>query len=190
MLTSKKVSESIRLGSILMFSGGFLDAYSYLVRGQVFATAETGNIALMGISLARGDLAVAGRYLIPVAAYAAAGLADSSTSKTGWLAFMLGLPGFIIPFVYVYNPALLIVDTPVLDTVWIVILATFAVVLMSMAVIGWFKGKLNPVFRFAMAVAAVLMFVPGIIFDVIGLGLGIVIISFLVVTRRKAPSAV
>lgn len=71
MLTSKKVSESIRLGSILMFSGGFLDAYSYLVRGQVFATAETGNIALMGISLARGDLAVAGRYLIPVAAYAA-----------------------------------------------------------------------------------------------------------------------
>ena len=71
MLTSKKVSESIRLGSILMFSGGFLDAYSYLVRGQVFATAETGNIALMGISLARGDLAMAGRYLIPVAAYAA-----------------------------------------------------------------------------------------------------------------------
>ena len=103
---------------------------------------------------------------------------------------LLGLPGFIIPFVYVYNPALLIVDTPVLDTVWIVILATFAVVLMSMAVIGWFKGKLNPVFRLAMAVAAVLMFVPGIIFDVIGLGLGIVIIGFLVVTRRKAPSAV
>lgn len=127
---------------------------------------------------------------VAVAAYAAAGLADSSTSKTGWLAFMLGLPGFIIPFVYVYNPALLIVDTPVLDTVWIVILATFAVVLMSMAVIGWFKGKLNPVFRLAMAVAAVLMFVPGIIFDVIGLGLGIVIIGFLVVTRRKAPSAV
>ena len=31
---------------------------------------------------------------------------------------LLGLPGFIIPFVYVYNPALLIVDTPVLDTVW------------------------------------------------------------------------
>ena len=56
MLTSKKVSESVRLGSILMFSGGFLDAYSYLVRGEVFATAETGNIALMGISLARGDL--------------------------------------------------------------------------------------------------------------------------------------
>ena len=77
-----------------MFSGGFLDAYSYLVRGQVFATAETGNIALMGISLARGDLAVAGRYLIPVAAYAAGifltewirmrvGKTERSTGKRG-----------------------------------------------------------------------------------------------------------
>lgn len=43
-------------------------------------------------------------------------IADSSTSKTGWLAFMLGLPGFIIPFVYVYNPALLIVDIPGIET--------------------------------------------------------------------------
>lgn len=84
MLTSKKVSESIRLGSILMFSGGFLDAYSYLVRGQVFATAETGNIALMGISLARGDLALAGRYLIPVAAYAAGDLSDRMDPVCGW----------------------------------------------------------------------------------------------------------
>lgn len=89
MLTSKKVSESIRLGSILMFSGGFLDAYSYLVRGQVFATAETGNIALMGISLARGDLAMAGRYLIPVAAYAA------GIFLTEWIRMRVGENGTV-----------------------------------------------------------------------------------------------
>ena len=89
MLTSKKVSESIRLGSILMFSGGFLDAYSYLVRGQVFATAETGNIALMGISLARGDLALAGRYLIPVAAYAA------GIFLTEWIRMRVGENGTV-----------------------------------------------------------------------------------------------
>lgn len=100
---------------------------------------------------------------------------------------MLGLPGFIIPFVYVYNPALLIVDTPVLDTVWIVVLSTFAVVLMSMTVIGWFKGKLNQIFRIAIAVAAILMFVPGLVFDVIGLVTGAAIIGFLFFTRRKTP---
>lgn len=127
---------------------------------------------------------------VAVAAYAAAGLADASASKTGWLAFMLGLPGFIIPFVYVYNPALLIVDTPVWDTVWIVILSTFAVILMSMTVIGWFKGRLNPIFRIAIAVAAILMFVPGLIFDIIGLVMGASIIGFLFFTRRKMPGVV
>lgn len=126
---------------------------------------------------------------VAVAAYAAAGLADSSASKTGWLAFMLGLPGFIIPFVYVYNPALLIVDTPAWDTVCIAVLSTFAVILMSMAVIGWFKGKLNPFFRAAMVVAAVLMFVPGVVYDVAGLVLGVAIVAFLYFTRRKVSAA-
>lgn len=123
---------------------------------------------------------------VAVAAYAAAGLADCSASKTGWLAFMLGLPGFIIPYVYVYNPALLIVDTPVMDTLLIAVLSTFAVVLMSMAVIGWFKGKLNALFRLLMAVAAILMFVPGTVFDVAGVILGGALIISLVVSRRKA----
>ena len=41
MIKSERVSESLRLGTILMLTGGFLDAYSYLVRGNVFATAET-----------------------------------------------------------------------------------------------------------------------------------------------------
>ncbi|MDD6320522.1 MAG: TRAP transporter fused permease subunit [Oscillospiraceae bacterium] len=123
---------------------------------------------------------------VAVAAYAAAGLADCSASKTGWLAFMLGLPGFIIPYVYVYNPALLIVDTPVMDTLLIAVLSTFAVVLMSMAVIGWFKGKLNALFRLLMAVAAILMFVPGTVYDVAGVILGGALIISLVVSRRKA----
>lgn len=71
MIKSERVSESLRLGTILMLTGGFLDAYSYLVRGNVFATAETGNIVLMGINLASGNFEKAGRYLIPIVSYAA-----------------------------------------------------------------------------------------------------------------------
>ncbi len=122
---------------------------------------------------------------VAVAAYAAAGLADCSASKTGWLAFMLGLPGFIIPFIYAYNPALLIVDTPVRDTLYIVALTTFAVVLVSMAVIGWFRGQLCPALRVLVAASAILMFIPGVIFDVIGLAAGIGIVGYLLLTRKK-----
>lgn len=70
MIQSERVSESLRLGTILMLTGGFLDAYSYLMRGNVFATAETGNIVLMGINLANGNFGRAGRYLIPIVSYA------------------------------------------------------------------------------------------------------------------------
>ena len=124
---------------------------------------------------------------VAVAAYAAAGLADCSASKTGWLAFMLGLPGFIIPFIYAYNPALLIVDTPVGDTLYIVALTTFAVVLVSMAVIGWFRGQLCPALRALVAASAILMFIPGVIFDVIGLAAGIGIVGYLLFNRKNEP---
>lgn len=126
---------------------------------------------------------------VAVAAYAAAGLADSSTSKTGWLAFMLGLPGFIIPYIYVYSPALLIVDTPVTDTLYIVVLATFGVILTSIAVIGWFRGKLNPLLRILIAASAVLMFIPGVIYDLLGIGMGVIIMVYLIISRRKKHDA-
>ena len=41
-------SETLPVGLLLALTGGLLDGYSYLNRGQVFATAETGNIVLMG----------------------------------------------------------------------------------------------------------------------------------------------
>ena len=57
------MSESFRLATILALTGGFMDAYSYLMRGGVFANAETGNIVLMGISLAQGEWQRALYYL-------------------------------------------------------------------------------------------------------------------------------
>lgn len=44
--------ESLRLGIILASVGGFLDAYSYIGRGGVFANAETGNVVFFAIGLA------------------------------------------------------------------------------------------------------------------------------------------
>lgn len=48
-----------------------MDAYSYLGRGQVFANAQTGNMLLLGVSLAQGDLERCLRYALPVASFAA-----------------------------------------------------------------------------------------------------------------------
>lgn len=54
----------------LTLSGGLQDAYTYCVRGQVFANAQTGNIVLMSQRAFAGDLAGVLRYLIPLLAFA------------------------------------------------------------------------------------------------------------------------
>lgn len=70
MKRARQTSESIELAAILAFSGGLMDAYSYLARGKVFANAQTGNILLFGVNLADGDVDRALHYAVPVIAFA------------------------------------------------------------------------------------------------------------------------
>ena len=70
MKFSKQMSESIKLGVILAIAGGFMDAYSYMCRGKVFANAQTGNILLLGINISERNWQMALHYLVPVLAFA------------------------------------------------------------------------------------------------------------------------
>jgi uncharacterized membrane protein YoaK (UPF0700 family) len=64
-----QMSDSFFLGILLAIVGGFLDAYSYVLRGEVFANAQTGNIVLLGLSIAEGNIRKALYYLIPILAF-------------------------------------------------------------------------------------------------------------------------
>ena len=66
----RQVSDTIRLGILLALSGGLMDAYSYIYRGEVFANAQTGNILLLGVNLSQGRWREAVEYLVPVMAFA------------------------------------------------------------------------------------------------------------------------
>lgn len=57
------------LSAPLALAGGFLEAYTFVTRGGVFANAQTGNIARLGISLANRDLFAALRYFLPVCVF-------------------------------------------------------------------------------------------------------------------------
>lgn len=91
-------SESFLVAALLALSGGLLDAYTYLSRGGVFANAETGNIVLMGIHLARREWSAALSYLAPIIAFALGVLAAEFVKnrrfhKSGrfhWRHFTLG----------------------------------------------------------------------------------------------------
>ena len=65
-----QTSETLKLGILLALSGGFMDAYSYICRGGVFANAQTGNMLLLGVNLSSGQWREAAGYALPVTAFA------------------------------------------------------------------------------------------------------------------------
>ena len=64
------MSESLWTAGFLALSGGLQDAYSYCVRGEVFANAQTGNIVLLSQRLFGRDWPGALHYLLPLCAFA------------------------------------------------------------------------------------------------------------------------
>ena len=66
-----QTSESFRVCALLSFSGGLQDAYTYNVRGHVFANAQTGNVVLMSQNFMTGHWHDGLRYMLPLIAFAA-----------------------------------------------------------------------------------------------------------------------
>lgn len=65
----KVTAESLRLGILLAIVGGFLDAYTFICRGGVFANAETGNIVLFALGITNGNYKNALMAAIPILAF-------------------------------------------------------------------------------------------------------------------------
>lgn len=96
---------------------------------------------------------------VAVAAYAAAGLADSNPLKTGFQAFRIAIPSFIIPFVFVLSPSLLL-QGPILDVILVVTTAIFGVICMSICMEGYLFRNMNIIERILAFVAGILLILP------------------------------
>jgi TRAP transporter 4TM/12TM fusion protein len=77
---------------------------------------------------------------VALAAYAAAGISGSDPMKTGVEAFRLGIAAFIVPFMFIYSPQLLMVGSGG-DITIAVITAAIGIYLLSASVQGWFAGR-------------------------------------------------
>lgn len=70
MLQVKRpMSQSYIVGLFLAFAGGYLDVYTYVCRGGVFANAQTGNMVLLAISAAENDFGKVFKYLLSILAF-------------------------------------------------------------------------------------------------------------------------
>ncbi|GAW92255.1 TRAP transporter permease [Calderihabitans maritimus] len=112
---------------------------------------------------------------VAIAAYAAAGLAGSPVFSTGWAALRLALAGFIIPYMFVLEPALLIGRGAASDTLLAVVPAILGVILLGCAVIGYFRTNCNMIERIILFVSAFSLIIPELVTDLTGLGIAVLI---------------
>ncbi|MBC7084312.1 MAG: TRAP transporter permease [Firmicutes bacterium] len=105
---------------------------------------------------------------VALAAYAAAGLADANPMQTGWSAWKLGLAGFIVPFMFIYNKALL------LSGQWYELILAGAtsilgVFALAVAVEGWLRKAIQLWQRLVAFASSILLIVPGLTTDLAGI---------------------
>ncbi len=121
---------------------------------------------------------------VSLAAYAAAGVAASPPLKTAWTAMGLASAGFLVPFMFVYAPPLILSGTAT-QIATTTLTAMIGVVALAGAVIGYVRAPLGPLRRVALMAAALALITPGLVWD--GVGLALLLLAGL--TGASAPPA-
>jgi TRAP transporter 4TM/12TM fusion protein len=105
---------------------------------------------------------------VALASYAAASIAGSNFDRTGWAAFQMALPAFIVPFFFVLNPALLL-DGSMGEVVHNTLTATLGIWLFTTAVMNYLRGRLPLWVRMVLFAGSFLLLHGGWTTDAIGL---------------------
>jgi TRAP transporter 4TM/12TM fusion protein len=113
---------------------------------------------------------------VALAAFAGAGIAKSDPMKTGWVAMKLGIAAYIVPFMFIYGPSLLLMGTPT-EIITTVITASIGIYAMAAAVEGWLLREAFWYERLILTGGALCLIKPGLVTD--GIGIGSVLLVFI-----------
>jgi len=124
---------------------------------------------------------------VALASFAAAGISGGNPMKTGIVSIKLALAGFIIPYMFVYNNQLLLMNTNILQGIQVAITACVGVFLISAAVEGYFHTKVNIFIRLLMLAGAFLLIDSALLTDLAGVGIFVASIFIQrILARREA----
>jgi TRAP transporter 4TM/12TM fusion protein len=189
--------ESLVLALVLMMLAGIVlgmgmpttPAYIVMVALLVPAIHKLG-IVLPAAHMFAFYFAILSAITPPVAlaVYAAAGLAKANMWTSGWAAMRAAAPAYIVPFMFVYEPALLMIGDWQ-TTVHAFVTATFGVILLSAGLFGYLLRSALMWERALLVAAAVLLIKPGWVTDLIGVGLFALVAGVQWSSRQRATSA-
>ncbi|MDR1936836.1 MAG: TRAP transporter permease [Candidatus Accumulibacter sp.] len=106
---------------------------------------------------------------VALASFAAAGVSGGDPMKTGFVSVKLATAGFIVPFMFVYSPQLLLLDTTFFEGFRVVVGACMGVFLISAAVEGYLFTKIPWLLRLVVFACAFGLIDGGVMTDMIGL---------------------
>lgn len=119
---------------------------------------------------------------VALAAFAATGISKGDPIKTGFNASKLAIAAFIIPYMFVLQPQLLMIDTTILEVSFILATAIIGMIGIGAGMIGFWYVKLKGYERFLAVISGLMLIYPGLATD--GIGLAIFIALLLVQMKR------
>ncbi len=121
---------------------------------------------------------------VALAVFAAAGLAKADMWATGWAAMRAAAPAYIVPFMFVYEPALLLIGDWT-TSLHATLTAALGVILLSAGLFGYLLRPASPWQRAVLVVAALLLIKPGWITDLAGLALALAVAGAQLAASRR-----
>lgn len=118
-----------------------------------------------------------------LAAYAGAGIARANPFKSGVTAVKLAIAAYLIPYIFIYNPILVMVDVTPANLTIAIVTALIGMMAISSSVIGYFVRNSNIIERLIMFVGGLLLIIPDILMS--SVGLAVVLAVWFIQKQRK-----
>lgn len=128
---------------------------------------------------------------VALSVFAAAGIANANMWTSGLAAVRAAAPAFIVPFMFVYEPAMLFLlneNQSWYHAVWPIITACIGVVAMAGGLFGWLIGHASMPQRVLLVIGAMGLIKPGGLTDLIGFGILASVVFWQLAERRKSLS--
>ncbi|HPS87937.1 MAG TPA: TRAP transporter permease [Spirochaetota bacterium] len=126
---------------------------------------------------------------VALAAYAGAAIAGSDPMKTGLVAVKLAIAAFIIPYIFVNTPAMLLIDASWSQIMTITVTSLIGMIGVGSSLENYYLTNMNVMERIAMMAGGLMLIDPGFYTDVAGLTL-IVIVTFVQLARKRREKTV
>ncbi len=125
---------------------------------------------------------------VALAAYAGSAIAKSNPMRTAYNATKMAVGAFLIPYIFCFNPEMLLIDTNVLSVISIYVTAFFGIVGVASALEGYFVTDMGVIDRILFTAGGLMMIFPGTVTDAFGLGLIAVAIAMQFARKKKTVS--